>query len=73
MEDNQKYKQLYIIAELRYIEDNKDIDSDNLFPIGWYINGDYKLKIMILSEAIKKHILITGTDLYINNFIERVK
>ncbi len=72
MQDNKNYRQLYIIAEMRYKDDNPTVDSNNLFPLGWHLNDDYKLKILIIAEALEKHILISNTDLYKANFIESV-
>lgn len=62
---------LYIIAELSYKK--KHINEENIFPIDWYSSTNYKLKIEIIAEAIKKNVKIESTDLYQKSFIEKVK
>ena len=62
---------LYVMAELNY---KKLHDSDdNIFPMDWYSNKNYKLKTEIIAEAIKKNIKIEDTELYNTKFIEGVK
>ena len=56
-----KYKNSYILLEMTYIDIFK---SNNIFPINWYYITNYKIKIEILNEAIKKNILITDTEKY---------
>ena len=53
---------IYAFAELRYEEENKE--KDDIYPDGWYLIDDYVLKTKIITEAIKKRILIKDTDLY---------
>lgn len=62
---------LYVIAEHTY--EKKHENEDNLFPVDFYSSKNYKLKIEIITEAIKKGIRIEDTDLYQNKFIEGTK
>lgn len=43
---------LYVLAELGYKK--KHLDSKNIFPFGWYSTKNYKLKVEIIAEALKK-------------------
>jgi len=61
-------KDLYVLAVMRYKEENPSIDSDLLFPLNWNLSDDYHLKIEIIADAIDKHILIHDTELYRNKF-----
>ncbi len=63
---------LYVMAELRYKHEHPDVNEDNLFPIDWYSNKNYKLKTEIIAEAIKNKITIEETNLYQTKFIEGV-
>ena len=56
--------ELYTLAELSYINQFKNI-SDDLFPEQWYENTNYKVKIEIMSEAIKTNTLIVNTQAYL--------
>ena len=38
-------KDLYVIAVMRYKEENPDLDMDNLFPMNWNSSDDYHLKV----------------------------
>lgn len=55
---------LYVIAEMNYKKKNDGKDDEELFPPKWYSSYDYKFKVNVLAEAIKKNILIKDTDLY---------
>ena len=39
-------------------------ELDELYPIGWYEINNYKIKIEIISEAIKTNVLIENTKAY---------
>ena len=59
----------YILTEESYVkkwkEKNKlNFDEKQLFPYNWYKIEDYKLKLEILAEALKKDILIEETNKY---------
>ncbi len=63
----------YILAEHSYVKkmkekDKLNFDEKQLFPYNWYKIEDYKLKLEILAEALKKGILIEETDKF-NNMI----
>lgn len=60
---NNKLFELYTLAELSYISHFKNIDGE-LFPSLWYEDKNYKLKIEIITEAIKTHTLIVNTQAY---------
>lgn len=64
--DNDKLFQLYTLAELAYQKHfEKNIDNkEHLFPENWYENKNYKLKIEIITEAIKENKLIEYTQKY---------
>lgn len=72
--DNKKLLELYTLAEITYIKhfENKIENKEYLFPENWYENKNYKLKIEIITEAIKKNILIEYTQKY-QDIIEGVK
>lgn len=57
--------ELYTLAEMRYQEHFKNVDSENLYPSNWYLNKNYKLKIEIIVEAIKTDTLIVNTKSYL--------
>ena len=55
---------LYLLAELTYKSEHKDIEEDILFPTNWYSINNYKLKIEIIDEALEKNIYIKDTKSY---------
>ena len=61
---------LYVIAELRYRDENPNLTDDDLFPNDWYLSNDYHLKIEIIAKAIINKVLIKDTELYQNKFNE---
>ena len=69
--DKEDYE-LYLLAEMCYIQDHGDIDKEELFDDEWYSNKNYKLKTEILAEAIKNKIDIKDTSKY-QNIQEGVK
>lgn len=72
MED--KLFELYTLAELSYQNHFKNIikNQEELYPVGWYENKNYKEKIEIITEAIKTNNLIVNTKSY-QNTIEGVE
>ena len=40
------------------------LTENNLFPSNWNLNGNYHLKIEIIAEAIRNHVLVENTELY---------
>jgi len=70
MDEDLDYK-LYVIAELRYkeVHENDLNKADGLFPEGWYLSKNYKLKTEIIAEAIRNNTTITKTPKY-QEFIE---
>lgn len=63
MKENLEYN-LYVIAEVNYLKEHKDLSEEVLFPFDWYSLTNYKLKLAIITEALKKNILIKDTELY---------
>ena len=63
---NDKLFDLYTLAELSYQNCFKNMVSkiDELYPVGWYEIKNYKLKIEIITEAIKTNMLIENTKIY---------
>ena len=61
--DELDYK-LYVIAELSYKKEHPELKEEQLFPVGWYSNNNYKLKSEIIAEAIKNKVLIENTKKY---------
>ena len=55
---------LYVLAELAYEKEHEGKTDEELFPIDWYSISNYKSKIEIIEEAIKKNILIKDTEKY---------
>ena len=60
---NDKLFELYTLAELSYKNHFKNVDSE-LFPSQWYEDKNYRVKIEIISEAIKTNTLIVNTLAY---------
>lgn len=71
MNKNMDYN-LYVLAEIAYKKDNKNISEKELFPSDWYSISNYKVKVEILAQAIKEKKLIKDTELY-HNRIEGIK
>lgn len=72
--NNNELMNLYTLAELAYkkhFEKNVD-DKEYIFPENWYENKNYKLKIELISEAIKNNILIEDLPKY-QDMVEGVK
>lgn len=63
MNDDLDYK-LYVLAEITYKKENEDKSEEELFPFDWYSIKNYKYKVEIIGEALKKNILIKETELY---------
>lgn len=63
-------KELYVIAVLRYKDENSNLTEEDLFPLDWNNSYDYHLKIEIIAEAIQKGILVKDTELYQQEFIK---
>ena len=62
-------KDLYILALLRYKEENPYVDVEKTFSIEWNLCTDYKLKTIIVAKAIQQHMLIEDTELYEEHFV----
>lgn len=62
----EKIFNIYTLMELSYQKhftgQYKNIDE--LYPLGWYQNKNYKIKIDIISEAILTNKLIVNTEKY---------
>lgn len=71
MNREDKLFELYTVAELSYKKKINTTKEEDLFPIEWYENKDYKSKIAIITEAIKTNTLIVNTPSY-SNIIEGV-
>ena len=63
---------LYVLAEIAYKKEHENLSDDDLFPFDWYSIRNYKLKVEIISEAIKEKKLIFETKLY-NERIEGIR
>ena len=65
--ENNKLFELYTLAEIAYQKKFKNTidDESYLYPEGWYENKNYKLKIEIITEAIKNNTLIEKTPKYL--------
>lgn len=61
---------LYVIAEMNYIEKNKSVSREDLFPFGWYNIPDYKFKTKVIAEALKNEMLIKDTNLYNERIVQ---
>lgn len=66
MNKENKLFELYTMAELSYKKHFNTTNEEDLFPIGWYENKDYKSKIAIITEVIKTNTLIVNTPSYLN-------
>ncbi len=55
---------LYVLAELNYKKEHPELKEDNLFPLDWYSNNNYKLKTEIIAEAINNKKLIEDVQKY---------
>ena len=63
MKENLEYD-IYIVSEIKYQKDHKELSEAELFPFNWYSITNYKLKLEILTEALNKNILIKDTIRY---------
>ena len=63
MKEDLEYS-LYVISEMTYQKEHKELSEEVLFPFNWYMITNYKLKLEILTEALNKNILIKDTELY---------
>lgn len=63
---------LYVLAEIAYKKEHKNLTDEELFPFDWYSIRNYKSKIEIISEALKEKKLIKETLLY-NKRIEGIR
>ena len=72
MEDN-KDKQLYILAVLKYKKQHSNLTDDILFSKEWTLNDNYHLKTLIIAEAIKNNLLIEETSSYKKIFLNNDK
>ena len=73
--NNNELLKLYTLAEIAYqkqFENNID-NKEYLFPVNWYENKNYKLKIEVITEAIKENKLIENTKKYQEEMVEGVK
>ena len=66
-------KDLYTLAVIKYRKLNNNKSLDDLFSIKWNTSNDYKLKTIILAEAMSKNIKVEDTELYKDNFIGCIK
>ena len=60
---NEHFK-LYVLAEMKYIKENQELNRNELFPLGWYEIKDYYFKTQVLIQALKENSLIKDTQLY---------
>ena len=72
MVDN-KDKQLYILAVLKYKKQHSNLTDDILFSKEWTLNDNYHLKTLIIAEAIKNNLLIEETSSYKKIFLNSDK
>lgn len=63
MKEDLEYS-LYVISEVTYQKEHKELSEKALFPYDWYSITDYRLKLEIITEALNKNILIEDTILY---------
>lgn len=72
--EEEKLLELYTLAELAYNKhfENRVEDKEFLYPEGWYERKNYRLKIEIITEAIKNNVLIENIPKY-QEIIEGVK
>ena len=54
----------YVLAEIAYLKEHEDLDTNELFPADWYSISNYQVKTEIIAQAIKNKILISETELY---------
>ena len=63
---NDDLYKLYVLSEIKYCKDNKNVDENLLFPDNWHLIKDYKVMIEIIGEALTKGCLIKDTIGYMN-------
>ena len=61
-------KDLYTMAVIRYKKENPNVDKD--FSAEWNLSDNYRMKTIIIAEAIKNHMLVEDTPSYKKLFIE---
>lgn len=73
--EEEKLFQLYTLAEMAYQKHFKNNvkDIEELYPVNWYSDKNYKEKITIIAEAIKTETLIVDTPSYKNMIINSRK
>lgn len=55
---------IYVLAEIAYKKEHKDLEEHDLFPSDWYSIQNYQVKTQIIAEALKNKILVSETNLY---------
>ncbi len=66
-------KDLYTLAVMRYKDEFPNIDVYSSFSDDWNLSKNYNLKTTIIADAIKNHVPIEKTELYIENFNDNNK
>ena len=64
-----KDKELFTLAIMRYTTENPNSRDDSL-SLDWNLSPNYKLKSIIVADAIEKNILIEETELYKKHFAD---
>lgn len=57
---------IYVLAEIAYKKEHKDLEEHDLFPSDWYSIQNYQVKTQIIAEALKNKMLVSETNLYKN-------
>mgnify|MGYP000149941136 CR=1 FL=1 len=73
--DEERLFQLYTLVEMAYQKQfqNKVKNIEELYPVNWYSDKNYKEKITIIAEALKTETLIVDTTSYKNMIINSKK
>lgn len=58
---------LYLMADLKYKKEHFQLEESKLYPENWFSSFNYKLKNEIISEALKRKVLVKDTSIYRKN------
>lgn len=67
VEDITEDRLLCTMLEVTYDKKFKELVKENnreLYPVEWFGNTNYRFKINVISEALKKNCLIKDTELF---------
>ncbi len=61
--DDLDYK-LYLLADFKYKKEHNGLEDTELYPDDWFSNSNYRMKNEMISEALKRKVLVKDTSMY---------